>query len=355
MNRLAADQEVFEQPKYVVNGFMCSIYDDKSYFEVRRYDKCFSISIASQNLESSPALRNTYLSYLETERSQANDHDDDLDDGGPEEFYDWALQPCSHIFESVAPEPEQNNEMTLHDYFHPQAFYFSLHASSGKLVPKPEKGNNSMKTPGVELDNDAIFSAWPSFYSSEVKICITSPEDNICPCPSKVLVSEKTICFFKPYERGDKRLALREVENYRCIKESGLAHDVRICRLYGIVRDDKARLIGLLLTYVDCGYVTLACAIHPDTPTILKQKWVDQVRNTLMQLHRAGIVWRDAKPENILIGRSDDAWVIDFGGVYTKGYVEKEKAGTIEGDMQGLSNIVRCVFEEKEWRNIAIE
>jgi len=59
-------------------------------------------------------------------------------------------------------------------------------------------------------------------------------------------------------------------------------------------------------------------------------------------------VWGDAKPENVLIDGSDDVWIIDFGGGYTQGFVEKEKAGTAEGDLQGLDNIMKYVFEEKE-------
>ncbi|RFU31064.1 hypothetical protein B7463_g5292, partial [Scytalidium lignicola] len=347
MDQLAGDQEIFEQSKYVVNGFFFSINDDKSELEVRRYDKCFYISLAPENLEDSPHMKNEYLRYLDAERSQENDHDQ-LHGTGPEDFYDWALEPCLHLFETMAPEPEQNHAVTLRDYFYPQVLYYSLHAIDGKLVPIPSKKTNSMKPPGVELDDYTFCSVWPSFHPSKVEICIAGPEDNICPSPSKVLVNGKTVCFFKPYGRGEVRLALRELENYRHIEESNLGHDVRICRLYGIVKDDIGRLMGLLLTYIDCDYVTLACAVQADTPASLKQKWADQVTDTLAQLHQAGIVWGDAKPENVLIDGSDDAWIIDFGGGYTRGFVEKDKAGTVEGDLQGLDNIIKHVFEEKE-------
>jgi tRNA A-37 threonylcarbamoyl transferase component Bud32 len=67
----------------------------------------------------------------------------------------------------------------------------------------------------------------------------------------------------------------------------------------------------------------------------------------LTQLHEAGIVWGDAKPDNALIDKNDDAWIIDFGGGYTQGFVEREKARTIEGGLQGLEKTVEYVFSDR--------
>jgi hypothetical protein len=36
----------------------------------------------------------------------------------------------------------------------------------------------------------------------------------------------------------------------------------------------------------------------------------------------------------------------NFGGGYTLGFVGREKAGTIEGDLQGLEKIVEYVFSK---------
>jgi hypothetical protein len=44
-----------------------------------------------------------------------------------------------------------------------------------------------------------------------------------------------------------------------------------------------------------------------------------------------------------LIDKNDDAWIVDFGGSYTLGWVDKEKAGTLEGDMQGLTKIMEIL------------
>lgn len=43
-----------------------------------------------------------------------------------------------------------------------------------------------------------------------------------------------------------------------------------------------------------------------------------------------------------------DAWVIDFGGGFTQGWVQRENAGTVEGDSQGLAKIVDHIFASSE-------
>lgn len=41
-----------------------------------------------------------------------------------------------------------------------------------------------------------------------------------------------------------------------------------------------------------------------------------------------------------------DAWLVDFGGSYTRDWVDEERLETVEGDLQGLRRIeewlVRC-------------
>lgn len=45
---------------------------------------------------------------------------------------------------------------------------------------------------------------------------------------------------------------------------------------------------------------------------------------TVACLHKAHIIWGDAKPANILIDTNGDAWIIDFGGGYMRGWIEKD-------------------------------
>ncbi|KAK0114661.1 hypothetical protein ONS95_014146 [Cadophora gregata] len=280
MDRIHEEDEMFRLPKYFVNGLLFSIHDDNSQLEVRRYGKCFYITMSPDNFVDSPAIKQQYLDYLAAERSDATDDDNMAEDYSPEDFYAWALEPCLPLFEIVAPTPEKNPKITLHDFLHPEVFYYSLRVVDGELTPVQSDGRGAgMLSPGLELDGSAFSPAWPSFLPTAIEICIASPEDAIMASPNKVLVNGKGICFFKLYQHGDTTMALRELENYKRITESNLDPDVRICRLHGVVKDDENQLIGLLLTYIECEFLTLACAVEPDTPTSTKQKWVDQVRH----------------------------------------------------------------------------
>jgi serine/threonine protein kinase len=149
--------------------------------------------------------------------------------------------------------------------------------------------------------------------------------------------SKAEVCFDRPED---------ELETYRKIAEAELAPDLRICRLRGIVQDEEGFSFGMLLTYIGHRQKTLHEAIWPDTPISLKEQWASQISESLAALHGSGIVWGDAKAENVLIDGDNNAWITDFGGSYTEGWVDMEKAGTVEVDLQGLAKILDYIRRE---------
>jgi hypothetical protein len=136
-------------------------------------------------------------------------------------------------------------------------FYYSLRAVDEELTPvQSEERGAGIVAPGLELDNSVLSPVWLSFLPTEIEICITNPEDAIFASANKVLVNGKATCLFKLYQAADTNIALRELENYKRITESNLDPDIRICRL-GVIKDDENQLIGLLLTYIECNFLTL--------------------------------------------------------------------------------------------------
>ena len=111
-----------------------------------------------------------------------------------------------------------------------------------------------------------------------------------------------------------------------------------VCHLHGVVRDGTG-LAGMLFTWIDKKGV-LSQARAGQSSVQLRRRWTTQISGSLERLHELGIFWGDAKAENVLIDRDDKAWIIDFGGSYTPGWVDKEKTGALEGDMQGLAKIM---------------
>jgi len=55
------------------------------------------------------------------------------------------------------------------------------------------------------------------------------------------------------------------------------------------------------------------------------------------------VVWGDAKTSNVLIDEHGDAWILDFGGGNTVGWIPEELVGTKEGDFQALKMIFEFI------------
>ncbi|EXK46482.1 hypothetical protein FOXG_20417 [Fusarium oxysporum f. sp. lycopersici 4287] len=112
--------------------------------------------------------------------------------------------------------------------------------------------------------------------------------------------------------------------------------------------DEYDFILGILLTHIDnrgCPLSTkIALKEHHDPPPEVRQRWMDQIAAAVSGLHDTGIIWGDVKAENVLIDQDSNAWVTDFGGGYTKGWVDKEVAETMEGDRMGMAKLREFVF-----------
>lgn len=87
--------------------------------------------------------------------------------------------------------------------------------------------------------------------------------------------------------------------------------------------------------------------MKPDTPLSTRQKWAGQIRETVAALHELGIVWGDVKPDNVLIDNDNNAVVIDLEGGTTRGWVDRDVGGTLEGDMQGMERMMDFIFNDE--------
>lgn len=262
-----------------------------------------------------------------------------------DDFYDWVLEGCASELARLAPYEPYAAE-TLHDYLHAQVLHCLLYATGNndlKLLHNPSK---STKFPFGTRIRKELCSSWPLYPPTVVQIHSTSPLGPLAQTPRKVSVNGGCPFFFKPYRWCDYELAERELQKYNELKEAGL-FDLQISRLNGVVCDENGILYGLLLSYIESQCVTLTCRIKPDTSPDLRRRWTEQVTGTLRELHQAGIVWGDVKPDNVLVDVDDNAWIIDFGGGHTEGWVDKSLAETVEGDQQGLSRMVDFIYDQE--------
>lgn len=212
-----------------------------------------------------------------------------------------------------------------------------------ELVPVPRDVNPDSRLVGVLLPASKTLdkSTLLVYRPNDIHVRLNDDAVALPTNPRKVYIKGKHVCFFKQILAGDVGMTVTELATYTKINAAKLGEDVRVSRLLGVVEDEHtSRIVGLLLSYIDCENMTLSCAAQAGERTS-HDKWLKQITHSLKELHHEArqIVWGDAKPDNVLIGVHDDAYLVDFGGGYTNGWVDKELMNTQEGDLQGLQRI----------------
>ncbi len=338
-----------KRPNYRILGFTTSNEcDDHQWFflEIRLNASRFKISVSPARCFRNSAARTAefekYHALLLSENEGGDGYDDDEMDaeqgenapGRPNlvDCFDWAVQPCLAEFETLSPPPPllEGKQLSLSYFLTSVCYECDLTATDDVLAP----GEIELQDPADgELAPGILPEPWttsfPSFSPAEVVVDCDDSENPFESNPTRVSVGQQQL-YFKESSYPDDELAQRQVRTYERIERAQLGDGVRTSRLYGVVRNERQQLLGLLLHRIDEADI-LAFAVGPDTPDDVKKRWARQIRETVAGLHQAGITWGDAKPDNILIDAQGDAWVIDFGGGRTEGWVDSGKAGSVEG------------------------
>ncbi|RAH68479.1 uncharacterized protein BO66DRAFT_455133 [Aspergillus aculeatinus CBS 121060] len=135
----------------------------------------------------------------------------------------------------------------------------------------------------------------------------------------------------------------REISMLRKMEQcSEGGRSLRVPELEGII-GIGTQYAGLLMTYIPspASLADLMTAdIGSEVAIAERQKWYDLIADAVHTLHRNGLVWGDVKAANVVIdGVHRDAWLVDFEGGTTPGWVDDSISGTEAGDLQGLSKI----------------
>ena len=144
----------------------------------------------------------------------------------------------------------------------------------------------------------------------------------------------------------DNRNLSREYSALQQILDAGLIPLPRVPCLKGVVESEKGDVVGILMEYINKTLPNLADALSKDDiiERSRRVKWAAQIEDTVKQLHTIGVVWGDGKTSNILIDEKDDAWIIDFGGGQTLGWVDDELVDSKDGDLQALTKIQEVLY-----------
>ncbi|KAL2130963.1 hypothetical protein VTI74DRAFT_5708 [Chaetomium olivicolor] len=346
---------------------------DDCITSIRCNGREFHIEMSPFYICDSPAVESRYRKFIGAVRDECEADTDESEAQHPEdvldEFHAWLIDAFEPVFLEVVPDIPPSFEPAklakgeahplLSEYFFPEEYRCRLEVENDKPFPILMRDEESRWVPAVnDIDPELAqeLRQYVRFFdSSAVEVSFENPNDALSETPTGVLVElddsgHKTPCFFKTFALGDSLELGKELEAHLQIVKSTLAYEARIARLRGVAAVEDDQILGLLLSYIDRrrengGLLFEDRLLH--TPIPLRQRWASQIQETVEQLHRTGIVWGDAKAENVIIDKNNDAWLINFGGGYTEGWVDEDKAGTREGDLQGVAKIVEHLSNQE--------
>ncbi|OBT80282.1 hypothetical protein VF21_00579 [Pseudogymnoascus sp. 05NY08] len=280
------------------------------------------------------------------------------------------LEVSQTIMQNEAPRDEAQRTLTLgvqaaesgslHALMYPKVINLQVVTKEGKLMAVKWDDLPILDFHPPITDPWVLQISLPHYQAATIQVVAT-----LFSTVYKVTVNGEIMC--AKLARDSTHDSIRDdINKLYEIQTANFPSVVRVPRLMGLI-ESHTGIVGFLMAYIptyrhDLGYA-LRCAKatlgaddqHRDgTPLpataiskARREKWSRQIEETLEVLHSRNIVWGDAKTANVLIDEvTDDAWVVDFGGGNTVGWIDRELHGSVEGDQQALRRIKKELTEE---------
>ncbi|KAF2761317.1 hypothetical protein EJ05DRAFT_497869 [Pseudovirgaria hyperparasitica] len=269
-----------------------------------------------------------------------SDQDETLVDQAFEDLYDelsLLILPYIEVA-SVQEETPPVRSQTLHDVLHPSKMRFCLRTNDGQatLCPKPE--SPTLEASDAWQPHIKEFAGLPVFVSSEIEVLKVLQMDRAF----KVSKDGTTFCAKISRGLSDRHSMSREIACLHRLREAGIT-PLRYPTIHGlVVRDDhNESVVGFVMEYIE-PRVNLHADLSAWNDDVYH--WADTIERTIREWHEHGIIWGDAKVDNIIIRSDGDGTqlkpcIVDFGGSWSSGWVDQSLCETKEGDLQGIHRI----------------
>lgn len=239
----------------------------------------FRIDLFTANFEASLRFLKEYLLHVEHSDPEyippLPGNSDEDETGDPiEEFYERATRPFLSLFRQISPL-DQDRSYTLQDCLFPKQFSYTLHLAGNELVPAPLENPAGGRPVGALLPASKKLntSIVPVYRPNDIHVHLSNTAIALPPCPGKVYIMGRDICFFKQILPGDITMTIRQLSTYAKIHSAELGEDVRVSRLLGVVEDERtSRIVGLLLSYIESENKTLLCPGRSYKRSLLREK-----------------------------------------------------------------------------------
>lgn len=240
---------------------------------------------------------------------------------------------CDYASSSSKPRPR-----SLHDAINAPTLFFTFKLDEG--VPQPMRVPNDSSM--LQKLTETVLHVPPAIQDLRIRSARAQQIPVVDTLPGlhkyDIVSFLGQRCFFKQFQHDiPERLYFREIQMLFQLAQSGLSGKIRVPTLHGLVKGEQDGLLrGVLLTFIDKESTLWD---KYEAPTGLRRKWFQQISHSLKIVHTAGVVWGDVTAANVLIDKHQNAWLIDFGGGNSPGWIVDALAETELGDLQGLSRL----------------
>ncbi|KAG7150104.1 hypothetical protein HYQ46_000966 [Verticillium longisporum] len=247
-------------------------------------------------------------SFIERYNIACDAEDDDEADTLSDEILDAIVEVGRPIFDQLAPPPAPGATLStdLHTLLFPDEFAFCFRSWYGKAELIAD----------IRVLEDILYNGYIA----------------------RVAIEGKEMCS-KAGDNKGREAAQRELECLWKITSSPYAATIRVPKLLRLIEvSDDERAVGFVEEFIPVSATWELTTLRnieaiSDIVKDRRQKWALQVQETVRLLHQIGVVWGDGKASNVLIHRdTNHAWIVDFGGRWTDGWVTPNLSGTVEGD-----------------------
>ncbi|KPM42599.1 hypothetical protein AK830_g3952 [Neonectria ditissima] len=311
------------------------------------------------HLDPSPTRNLVEDSLIDKYNKACDDEDYEEEEIMSNRILDAIVEAGRFDFDQLAPPPPASTSASpnLHSLLFPEEYVFRFRTVDNevKLVrikhPPQRAAQDIMPQNERSLEPfEPLFhlkvteeADLPTFSTKDILVVQKLMGDGYI---SSVLAGGQKMCAKVGNDvRADS--AQRELTTLSRISASQYADIIRVPKLLGLVQTPHdRRVIGFLEQYIpssdaqalsSLGDIETASSITK----VRRKKWASQVQETIAILHQIGVTWGDGKASNVLIHHdTDDAWIVDFGGGWTNGWLTPELTGTIEGDELAVKKIV---------------
>ncbi|EER43598.1 conserved hypothetical protein [Histoplasma capsulatum H143] len=108
-------------------------------------------------------------------------------------------------------------------------------------------------------------------------------------------------------------LWVHEIKTPLHIYQLELNDNIQVSKLHSFVSSgnkSNMKICGILVTYIKF-HCTLASQEKIRKPaSYLWETWIHQLEEMINEVHKAGSIWGDAEPDNVLIDMDNNLWII---------------------------------------------